>query len=96
VHVLTSALCRASFLPPLAIFARCCDSSNEMCTSMREIRGGFASGGSDVEIHEIFGLDQCDGSFVELGAGDGVIDSPTLLFEKNFGRETPESSHETR
>jgi hypothetical protein len=60
------------------------------------VQGGFARGGSDVEIHEVFGLDQCDGSFVELGAGDGVIDSATLLFEKNFGREAPEPSREIR
>ena len=34
---------------------------------------------------KVFGQDQCEGSFVEIGGGDGITDSLTLYFEKMMG-----------
>uniref|UniRef100_A0A7S0E2G0 Uncharacterized protein n=1 Tax=Hanusia phi TaxID=3032 RepID=A0A7S0E2G0_9CRYP len=80
-----AARIRNALLPPFTLSHRCCDSMNTYCTSIDKSLLFATDSGVEKDILKIVGSDQCSGLFVEIGAGDGVTDSPTLFLEKYMG-----------
>ncbi|EKX38963.1 hypothetical protein GUITHDRAFT_114843 [Guillardia theta CCMP2712] len=80
-----AARLRNSLLPPLLLSHRCCDSLNPHCASLDKSLLFATDSWVEEDIIKIVGRDQCSGLFVEIGAGDGVSNSPTLFLEKFMG-----------
>ena len=72
-------------LPPFALTGKCCDSVNPHCEGMLASESMASENFWEREVLRITGRDQCDGTFVEVGGGDGITDSLTLYFEKVMG-----------
>ena len=80
-----AALERMALLPPFALTGRCCDSTNVHCRALDASVVRMSDSEAERQLMNVIGEDQCEGTFVEVGGGDGITDSLSLYLEKAMG-----------